>query len=153
MVEESAGSTALDRVGGLLRKAPVAAAMFGLAALSLAGIPPFSGFVGKLSLVEAGFGSGDYVIIAVSLVGSVLTLFSMAKIWNGVFLGTADVPTPAMKSPHRLQVPALMTTATVALVAVTLAIALFAGPIYDLCHRASESLLDPEAYIRAVLGS
>jgi multicomponent Na+:H+ antiporter subunit D len=117
------------------------------------GIPPFSGFVGKLSLVEAGFGSGEYVIIAVSLVGSLLTLFSMAKIWNGVFWGVPEVPTPAMAGTARLKVPVLMTTATVALVGVTLAIALFAGPIYDLCHRAAESLLDPTGYIQVVLGS
>jgi multicomponent Na+:H+ antiporter subunit D len=132
----------------------VAAALFGLAALSLAGIPPFSGFVGKLSLVEAGFGSGDYVIIAVSLVGSVLTLYSMAKIWNGVFWGTAERPTPAMaEGTVKLRTPVLMTTATVGLVAVTLAIALFAGPIYDLSHRAAEGLVDPSAYIHAVLSS
>jgi multicomponent Na+:H+ antiporter subunit D len=154
MVEESAGSTALDRVGGLLRRTPVAAALFGLAALSLAGIPPFSGFVGKLSLVEAGFGSGDYVIVAVSLVVSILTLFSMAKIWNGVFWGTPEQPTLAMgEGTGRLAVPALMTTATVGLVAVTVAIAVFAGPVYDLSHRAAEGLLAPSAYIRAVLGS
>ncbi len=116
LVEESAGSTALDRVGGLLRRAPVAAALFGVAALSLAGIPPFSGFVGKLSLVEAGFGAGAYVIVGVSLVGSILTLFSMAKIWNGVFWGAPDQPTAAMADgTHRLRVPAMMTTATVAL--------------------------------------
>jgi multicomponent Na+:H+ antiporter subunit D len=153
MVEESAGSTALDRVGGLMRKAPVAAALFGLAALSLAGIPPFSGFVGKLSLVEAGFGSGDYVIIAVSLVGSVLTLYSMAKIWNGVFWGTPESPISAPVGTLRLKVPVMMTTATVALVGVTLAIALFAGPIYDLSHRAAEGLMDPSGYVQAVLGS
>jgi multicomponent Na+:H+ antiporter subunit D len=154
LVEESAGSTALDRIGGLLRRAPVAAALFGLAALSLAGIPPFSGFVGKLSIVEAGFGSGDYVIIAVSLVGSILTLYSMAKIWNGAFWGTPERPTPAMASGTvRLRTPVLMTTATVALVGVTLAIAVFAGPIYDLSHRAAEGLIDPSDYVRAVLAS
>lgn len=153
LVEESAGSTRLDRVGGLLRRTPLTAALFGLAALSLAGIPPLSGFVGKLSLVQAGFGAREYAIVAVSLVGSILTLFSMAKIWNGVFWGTPERPTIAMADgAARLRAPRLMTGSTIALVGVTLAIALFAGPIYDLCHRAADSLLHPAAYVQAVLG-
>ncbi|HEY6531048.1 MAG TPA: Na+/H+ antiporter subunit D [Acidimicrobiales bacterium] len=153
LVEESAGSTALDRVGGLLRRTPLTAALFGLAALSLAGIPPFSGFVGKLSLVEAGFGAQEYAIVAVSLVGSLLTLFSMAKIWNGVFWGVAERPTRAVSDgAARLRAPILMTGSTIVLVGVTVAIAVFAGPIYDLCHRAADSLLHPAAYVDAVLG-
>ncbi len=154
LVEESAGSTALDRIGGLLRQAPVAAVLFAIPALSLGGIPPFSGFISKLSLVEAGMDGGDYVIVGVSLLVSLLTLFSMAKIWNGAFWGAAERPTPALgDGTTRLAVPPLMTTATVALVAVTLAIAVFAGPIYDLSHRAAEGLLDPTGYISAVMGS
>ena len=66
------------------------------------GIPPLSGFVGKLALVDAGFGCQEYVIVGVSLVGSVLTLFSMAKIWNGVFWGVAERPTTAVaQGGHR----------------------------------------------------
>lgn len=153
LVEESAGSTALDRVGGLIRRTPIAAALFGLAALSLAGLPPFSGFVGKLSLVEAGFSADAFVIVGVSLVVSLLTLFSMAKIWNGVFWGTSEAPmTPAVESGVVVRTPALMTGATVFLVAVTLAVAVLAGPIYDLSQRAAEGLLDPTAYIEAVSG-
>jgi multicomponent Na+:H+ antiporter subunit D len=153
LVEESAGSTALDRVGGLLRRAPLTAALFGLAALSLAGIPPFSGFVGKLSLVEAGFGIHQYVIVGVALVVSLFTLFSMAKIWNGVFWGAAEVPMrPLVTGPAPTWRPLIMNAATIALVGVTIAIAVFAGPLYELCERAAEGLLDPTAYVNAVLG-
>jgi multicomponent Na+:H+ antiporter subunit D len=77
----------------------------------------------------------------------------MAKIWNGVFWGATEHPNPAPAGGSgRLPVPLVMTSATVALVGVTLAIALFAGPIYDLCHRAAESLLHPSAYVDVVLG-
>lgn len=153
LVEESTGSTALNRVGGLIRRTPLAAAMFLLAALSLAGIPPLSGFVGKLALVSAGFGAKEYAIVGVSLFVSLLTLFSMAKIWNGVFWGTAEDPTIRLASAapsERLGTPVLMNAATVALVGVTLAIALFGGPIFELCQRAAEDLLDPSAYVTAV---
>ena len=53
--------------------------------MSLAGIPPLSGFVPKFALVEAGFAGNSYTIVAASLLVSLLTLFSMMKIWIGVF--------------------------------------------------------------------
>ncbi len=59
LVEEGTGSTALNRVGGLVRRMPLVAGLFLVAALSLAGIPPLSGFVGKLAILEAGVGSQD----------------------------------------------------------------------------------------------
>jgi multicomponent Na+:H+ antiporter subunit D len=58
MVERRAGSSRLSEVGGLVRSAPFVAALFALPALSLAGIPPLSGFLGKLMLIDAGLGAG-----------------------------------------------------------------------------------------------
>jgi len=155
LVEESTGSTALNRVGGLVRRTPMVAALFMLSALSLAGIPPFSGFVGKLAIVQAGFGAKEYAIVGVSLVVSLFTLFSMMKIWNGVFWGTTEDPAlrlAAAGPDARLHTPSLMTAATAGLVAITLAIALFAGPLYRLSERAAQGLLEPTEYIQAVLG-
>ncbi len=152
LVEESTGATELRRVGGLLHRMPVAAALFGIAALSLAGIPPLSGFVGKLALIDAGFAAGTNTIVAVSLVVSLLTLFSMTKIWNGVFWGTPEQPTERLVADGgRLRSPVLMQAATVALVALGVAVAVFAGPIYELCERAATDLLDPSPYVQAVL--
>lgn len=152
LVEESAGSTELHRVGGLIRRLPVAAALFLVAALSLAGIPPLSGFVGKLAIIDAGFAAGTNTIVAVSLVVSLLTLFSMTKIWNGVFWGTPEHPTGTPDPvTGRLRSPLLMQASTIGLVGLTIAIAVFAGPIYELCERAATELLDPTPYVQAVL--
>ena len=154
LVEEGTGSTALNRVGGLVRRAPVVAGLFLLAALSLAGIPPLSGFVGKLAILEAGVDAKTYLIVGVGLVVSLFTLFSMVKIWNGVFWGTVEDPTirlAAAAPDSRLAIPALMHGATIALVLLTLAIALFGGPLYELSERAAQGLVDPSAYIGAVL--
>jgi multicomponent Na+:H+ antiporter subunit D len=155
LVEEGTGATALNRVGGLLRRAPLVAGLFLLAALSLAGIPPLSGFVGKLAILEAGVGAQRYAIVGIALAVSLFTLFSMVKIWNGVFWGSAEEPTAqlaAVAPDAKLAIPALMQAATVALVALTVAIAVFGGPIYDLSVRAAEDLLDPTAYVGSVLG-
>ena len=54
LVDRRAGSSRLSQVGGLVRSAPMVAFFFALPALSLAGIPPSSGFVGKLALLDAG---------------------------------------------------------------------------------------------------
>src|SRR5690606_28422005 len=58
LVEHREGTGHLDRIGGLVRTAPVLAVLFLLPALSLAGIPPLSGFVAKFALVEAGLDGG-----------------------------------------------------------------------------------------------
>ncbi len=155
LVDHTAGSTEHSRVSGLMKRMPVVAALFLVAALSLAGIPPLSGFVGKLALVEAGFSVDQYLIVGVSLFVSLLTLFSMVKIWNGVFWGAPEDSFPRLaagKAPLRLEVPKVMTAATVALVAFTVAIALYAGPLYELSERAAASMLDSTAYRTAVLG-
>jgi multicomponent Na+:H+ antiporter subunit D len=152
LVEHDAGSTKLSQVGGLVRRIPLAACLFLVAALSLAGIPPLSGFVGKLALVSAGLEAHEYAVIGVSLLVSVGTLFSMVKIWNGVFWGTAEEPTPAILAGEAVHTPALMKLATIGLVGLTVAIALAAGPIYELCERAATDLLNPTAYLTAVNG-
>ena len=51
LIERRGGTTTLDRLGGLARLAPLLGVLFFLPALNLAGIPPFSGFLGKLGLL------------------------------------------------------------------------------------------------------
>ncbi len=144
LVEAEHGTGALDRIGGVLHRRPVIAALFLPLALSLAGIPPFSGFVAKLALIQEGVSLDRWVIVAVSLAASLLTLFSMTKIWGGVFWGESS---PAERRSART-----MTLATGAVVAMSLAVALFAGPITDLATRAAADLVDPSTYAGFVLG-
>ena len=155
LVENATGTGALNRLGGLLHRAPLIAFLFVVPALSLAGLPPFSGFVAKLALVQAGFEVDRFVVVGVSLAVSLLTLFSMAKIWSGVFWGVPDEEPPllAARGEGRLAAPALMVLPTGALVVLSLAIAGVAGPIYDLCRDAAGALAEPAPYIRAVLGT
>jgi multicomponent Na+:H+ antiporter subunit D len=136
LVERAAGTGHLDRVDGVLRTRPFVGMLFLLPALSLAGVPPFSGFVAKFALVDAGVAATSWVIVGVSLVVSVLTLMSMNKIWAGAFLGE---PTPNATSDGRL--PLAMVGTTAALVVASIAIALAGGPIHDYATRAAETLL------------
>jgi multicomponent Na+:H+ antiporter subunit D len=152
LIEHAGGHSKLSRIGGLLHRTPVIAVLFLLPALSLAGIPPLSGFIGKLALVEAGLDAGAWWPTAASLGAGLLTLFSMTKIWGGSFWGQADEPVEGHVVRGRLGAPPLMVASTGGLVLVTLAVAALAGPIWSLCLRASSDLLDPSVYVQAVLG-
>ncbi|WP_329026761.1 Na+/H+ antiporter subunit D [Streptomyces sp. NBC_00690] len=88
LIERRSGTTELTRVGGLAKAAPALAALFFLPALNLAGIPPMSGFIGKLQLLRAGVAAGGpwaYTLVAAASVTSLLTLYVMAKVWNLAF--------------------------------------------------------------------
>ena len=106
LVERRGGSTALDRLGGLAKLAPLLAILFFVPAMNLAGIPPFSGFLGKLGLFQAGFEAGTalaYVLIAGGAVTSLLTLYAVARVWSLAFWRN---PHPDMPAPEGKPDPA-----------------------------------------------
>ena len=149
LIEDDQGTSTLKRIGGLASSRPVIAVLFALPALSLAGLPPFSGFVAKLALVDAGIASGAWVIVTVSLVGSILTLLSMTKIWLGAFWG--EVTAPAVPASSRKSVTIMQSSAAIA-VAGTIAIAIVAGPLWNMSEQIATDLLERTPYISAVLG-
>jgi multicomponent Na+:H+ antiporter subunit D len=152
LIEHSSGSNRLSRIGGMVRTTPVLAAMFLVAALGLAGIPPLSGFISKYGLIDAGVAARHYAVVAVSLVVSLLTLFAMIRIWMGAFWSPPEEGgSPTLRSVNRAGGPPLMVTPTAILVAASVAIAVAAGPLYALSERAASQLLDRQAYIDKVL--
>jgi multicomponent Na+:H+ antiporter subunit D len=152
LVEQSSGGSGLKQIGGLARRFPMLGWLFLLPALSLAGVPPFSGFVAKLALVDAGVDSRAWFMVGVSLAVSVLTLFSMTKIWGGAFWGDPELVIEPRGTVARFGGTYPMLAATAALVLLSLSIAVWAGPVFDLATRAAADLLDPASYVRGVLG-
>ncbi len=93
LVERRGGSTSLIRLGGLARLAPVIGVLFFVPAMNLAGIPPMSGFLGKVSLTQAGIEVGSplaFAVIAGGMLTSLLTLYAVAKAWNLAFWRTPE---------------------------------------------------------------
>ncbi|MCB1026700.1 MAG: Na+/H+ antiporter subunit D [Microthrixaceae bacterium] len=152
LVEVRAGSGRLKAIGGVARAYPVLGVLFLLPALSLAGLPPFSGFVAKFALVEAGLSSSEYVVVGVSILVSLLTLFSMTKIWGGAFWGEVQFTEEAADPESPPKGLGVMYLSVSMLVVLSLVVALFAGPLYNLSERAAEELLNPEGYVSEVLG-
>ena len=148
LVEHTGGSSRLHRLGGMAAATPVLAVLFLLPALSLAGIPPLSGFAAKFGLFDATARAHEWAILAVAVLVSLLTLFSIFKIWIAVFWRPREAPGAI---PVR-RAPALMVVPTAVLAVLTLAIGLGAGPLYRLSDRAASRLVDPTGYRDAVLG-
>ncbi len=150
LIEDDQGNSSLDKVGGLAARRPIIAVLFALPALSLAGIPPFSGFVAKLSLIDAGVDAGSVAIVVVALIASMFTLLSMSKIWLGVFWRE---PTPPSEPPSSKASKRTMNGATMAAVAGTLAVVALAGPLWTMSENIARDLLDGQVYIDEVLGT
>jgi multicomponent Na+:H+ antiporter subunit D len=144
------GSFDLDELGGLYRSHPWLAVLFLIPALSLAGLPPLSGFWAKLIVVKAGLDAQSYLIVAVALVVGLLTLYSMSKIWVGAFWKPRPA-TPVGVVPERA-VAATLIVPIVALAGLTVTIGLYAEPLVQLATRAADGLIQPAAYLDAVLG-
>lgn len=152
IIEKETGASAFDKVGGLARRSGFLAILFLIPALSLAGLPPFSGFLAKYTLLRAGFDDGQWVIVVVAIIASLLTLVSMTKIWIGLFWGEV-LPEVAVERVGVLRHHRIMSSSTVVLITGTLVIAAAAGPLYDFCVGAAEQLINPMLYVRAVRGS
>jgi multicomponent Na+:H+ antiporter subunit D len=115
-----------------------------------------SGFVAKISLVDAAAASHQWAMVGLSVAVGLLTLFALVKIWAGVFWAPRETEddavsvSPALRSA--LGGPVLMVGPTAVLVALTLGLGLAAGPTYDLTRRAAADLIDPRPYVVTVLG-
>jgi len=144
IAERVSGSQYLKKSGGVLTLAPGAAVLFLVAAFSLAGMPPFSGFLSKFVLVRAGLSGGNYLVVTISVITSFLTLYSMTKIWSYVFWRDKTREAPA--APYRG-----MLAPTGVLVALTIAMGLWAQPVIGLATRAADTLTNPKEYIAVVL--
>jgi multicomponent Na+:H+ antiporter subunit D len=178
LVERLGGTTSLDRLGGLAVASPVLATLFFVSAMNLSGIPPLSGFLAKVGLLDAGISVGTplaWLLVVGGIVTSLLTLYALAKVWSQAFWrtladaprstemaaalqdGTLDVepatdPASAVlvdASPRAL--PRTMLGATAAMTLVGLLITVVAGPLFAYTQRAASDLMSRDPYITSVL--
>jgi multicomponent Na+:H+ antiporter subunit D len=145
------GSEKLEGLGGLFRGAPWLAALFLVPALSLAGIPPLSGFWSKLAVIRAGLAAGEWLVVAAALAAGVMTLMSMMKIWNEAFWKPRPGPEPKGEG-LRGGAALSMILPALGLAALTLLIGFFPEALFALADRAAEQLLDPTPYRDAAGG-
>lgn len=148
MIGRKMGTQALENTGGIYRKVPWLAFLFLIPALSLGGIPPFSGFFAKFTLIRESAVLSHWVVVFVASAVGLMTLYSMIKIWNEAFW--KEVP-EHYHSPDR-RIPTSMLIPSAALALCTVFIGLMPGTFYDIAADAAAQLKDPDAYIGKVLG-
>ncbi|HRW09549.1 MAG: hypothetical protein KDE53_29450 [Caldilineaceae bacterium] len=149
-LEMGSGILASNQLNGLVGRRPLLAVIFFVAAFSLAGIPPSSGFISKLGLLQSALTGSHWWIAAVSLVVSVLTLMSMVRLWQNAFTGHATqpiYPTAPLTNRERRW----LTLGPIAvLVLLSLSIGLFSGPVFQWSTVAATQVLDRAGYIADV---
>ena len=150
-VELHMGSDRLASIGGLVSRQPLLALLFFMAAISLAGVPPFSGFVSKLSLLQITLDTRHWVVSGVSLFASLLTMINMMRLWRESFWGDykrpSRIPSRILQSGLRQQ---LMLTPVAVLVLLSLALGIWGEPAFRLSMQVAQQALDRQAYIEAV---
>lgn len=173
LIERQAGTSSLRRLGSLAYVSPVLALLYFIPAINLGGIPPLSGSLGKIILLQAGAEEGtwlSWVLIAGAVITSLLTLYTMVLVWSkGFWRDRRDAPEGAlaMARPAPLadvtdeirytdredvgRMPFGMVGATSVLVLASLALTVLAGPLSGVTGRAAESAQDVGIYRNAVL--
>lgn len=151
VIERLRGTEHLLKLGGFYRGRPGLAALFLIAALSLAGLPPFSGFWAKLLLIRAGLEVEQYTIVAIALGVSLLTLFSMTKIWAEAFWKeTPAYPVYEAKMSRGTHLALIIPI--IFLASLSMGMGLIVEPLLEVSQVAAEQLLNSSAYVEAVLG-
>ncbi|SIS36747.1 Na+/H+ antiporter subunit D [Salimicrobium flavidum] len=142
-----AGTSDLNKMGGLIHHYPVLGWMFFLATLVLAGIPPFSGFIGKLLLLQGGLAQEEILVVLAALISSLGILFSMMRIFIKGFWGEPDI----MELPSQKPSLSLMTWPIGLLLTISIILGVGAEWFYPNIEAIAEYVMNPDLYIESVL--
>ncbi|WP_068674075.1 Na+/H+ antiporter subunit D [Oceanobacillus sp. Castelsardo] len=140
------GTTRIDEMSGLIRNYPLLGWMFFIVMLSLAGIPPLSGFIGKVLVGQGAIEAESYILLALAFISSIFVLYSLLRVFLQCFWGETIISSEdevPMKKGWIIPC-AILTIATIVL-------GLGAEIIFPYVSDAANTLLNPSDYIDAVL--
>lgn len=141
-------SERLDEISGLIRNYPTLGWMFFITVLSLTGIPPLSGFLGKVLLGEAAIATESYILLGLSFASSLVVLYSLLRVFMSCFWGETII-SEEEEIPLRKRV--ILPSAL--LVGVTFALGIGAEVIAPYLSDAARTLTNPSIYIDAIMSS
>ncbi|KKO52377.1 Na+/H+ antiporter subunit D [Paenibacillus sp. DMB20] len=147
MIIAAAGTNKLNEMGGLIKKYPALGWMFFILVLALVGIPPLSGFPGKVLLVRGGIGEGHFWLTGVAVASSLLVLYSLIRVFMGAFWRED----PLLPASEKKKWHGAAYVSAVALFMLVIGLGLGSEWVYSYTGQAADVLVDPSIYIEAVL--
>jgi multicomponent Na+:H+ antiporter subunit D len=147
IIMASAGTNKLSDMGGLMKRHPLVGWMFFIVALALVGIPPLSGFLGKVLIVRGGLSEGHYVLTGLALASSLAVLYSLIKVFMGAFWGES----PGQQESKPVRIHRTAYAAAIGLTVMVIVLGVGSEWIYSYTSQAGAVLSDPSLYINAVL--
>ncbi|MFX3637001.1 MAG: Na+/H+ antiporter subunit D [Candidatus Pristimantibacillus sp.] len=139
------GSDKLRKFSGLLLYRPSLGWLFFIAALALAGVPPLSGFVGKVIIIKGGITEGHLAMSVIGIITSLLVLYSAMKIFIHSFWGETLLSEGNQKATGNSAIlPGFI------LVALIIAMGIGAEWVLTYVKQAAEVMTTPSIYIDAV---
>ena len=140
------GTNRIEKMSGLIRNYPLLGWLFFITMLSLAGIPPLSGFIGKVYVGQGAIEGGSFVLLAIAFLSSIFVLYSLLRIFMNCFWGETiineDDDVPLKKG---------MLIPLVLFGILTIALGIGAEGLAPYVSDAARTLVNPEIYIDAVL--
>lgn len=149
IVERYTQTGDLHKLDGLLKACPPLAIIFFLSSMSLAGIPPLSGFWGKLLIFQAALNAHQYIALGVAIVVSMFTLFSMIKIWRYAFCEQSGENKSSTPSFVLMPIDLL---ALLPLCFIPILMGLFPEFLLSMLHHVSAQLVNPDIMQNLLIG-
>jgi multicomponent Na+:H+ antiporter subunit D len=146
MILAASGTEQLKQMGGLIRRYPYTGWMFFILTLALVGVPPLSGFAGKVMMIRSGFGELHVALSLIALASSFVVLYSLIKVFQEVFWGGER----SDEEIRPLRYKAMMAPAAVLFVLLIL-MGIGAETVNEYVLQAGAVLADPAQYINAVM--
>jgi multicomponent K+:H+ antiporter subunit D len=127
--------------------------LFFLGAILIGGLPPLSGFIGKFLILRAAIDHPSALwVLSLVLIGGLLGLMTLARSGSLLFYRATDQWRPGLDHVRRTTPPAWAALGMISgLLALGVAMTLWAGPLSDYTQAMARQLLEPGAYVLAVL--
>ena len=139
------GEKIVKNMSGLIRNYPLFGWLYFIAMCALIGIPPLSGFLGKVLIGQGAIEAENYLLLFLGFGSSIVVLYSLLRIFLASFFGETVI-----SEKNEKPIPVTVTISFIVLAVLIVALGIGAEWIVPFINEATEVLLNPDIYIDAV---